>query len=286
MDNMGEAADLQRDLWPHDKPIGAHFSVLESAPRMLALLKKYDVPATYFIESWNLGIHKDFILSLADSGIEIGWHAWQHEPWAQLTDEAAERANFQRSAEAMARFVKDHKEEHPSISAYRGFRPPSGIIHGARTLAFCHEFGLSYISPAAERGAVVPVPSSEKPLAVLPFNWRAVDAFYYMETFGALRMAKGEVTADALSPDALVESYVAQVDQAIEVGGYVSLLFHPFLTVTQERLDAMERVLQHIARRRDEGALWMARDAEIAEWVVRWDGVLGDDPGLDATQWR
>jgi hypothetical protein len=31
-DNLGEAADLERGLWPKDKPLGQHSSVTHSLP--------------------------------------------------------------------------------------------------------------------------------------------------------------------------------------------------------------------------------------------------------------
>jgi len=48
---MGEAADIDRGLWPESEPIGSHYSVTKIIPRFLELLKKYDVPATYFTVS-------------------------------------------------------------------------------------------------------------------------------------------------------------------------------------------------------------------------------------------
>ncbi len=282
IDNMGEAADLDRNLWPESQPIGSHVSVTEVLPRFFALLKKYDVPATYFIESWNLSVYPEAVEQVAAAGIEIAWHAYRHEAWSKL-DTKAEQDNFTRSFDAMSEFTGEAKG---TIGPYRGFRPPGGIIHGDRTLKLCRNHGLSYISPSAEQGAVVKLDVGADSIAVLPFKWRTVDAYYYMDAFAGLRKVKGELPEEAQGPDVLVRKYIEEIDKVIETGGYLSTLFHPFLTNTPERVQAMEQVLRHLVQRRDEGKLWLARCCDIADWVLEHPGVVGDDPQWDNTSWR
>ena len=103
-------------------------------------------------------------------------------------------------------------------------------------------------------------------MAVLPFRWSAVDAFYYMETFSGLRKMKGE-TSTPLSPDVLLQRFIEQIDQAVEEGGYLSLLFHPFLSNVSGRMAVFEKVLQHLAKRRDEGQIWLTRCRDVSDWI-------------------
>ncbi|KAK5732375.1 hypothetical protein LTR17_010551 [Elasticomyces elasticus] len=278
-DNMGEAADLNRQLWDKSQPIGSHFSVLDVLPQFLALLEKYDIPATYFVESWNLSVYPDAIKFLNSAGIEVAWHAWQHEAWNKL-DEEAERDNFNRSFKAMSKF------DQGIDMRYKGFRPPGGIIHGDRTLKLCREYGLTYLSPSAEQGAVVELDGGKDRIAVLPFKWRTVDAYYYMDAFAGLRKTKGELPEESQGPDVLVRNYIEEIDAVIESGGYLSTLFHPFLTNEPGRMEAMEEVLKHVVRRRDEGKLWVATCTEIADWVLKHPDTVGSDPQWDNTSWR
>ncbi len=125
-DNMGEAADINRGLWPDDQPIGSHYSVVRMLPKFLALAKRYDIHVTYFAESWNLGVYPDAIKSIAEAGHEVAWHAWQHEAWSkECKDEQDERGNFERSFEAMVGFLS--KEENGKVEMYRGFRPQEAV---------------------------------------------------------------------------------------------------------------------------------------------------------------
>ena len=49
-DNLGEAADLERGLWPEDEPLGRHFSVKLTLPRILDTLDELELRATFFVE--------------------------------------------------------------------------------------------------------------------------------------------------------------------------------------------------------------------------------------------
>ncbi|EME84215.1 uncharacterized protein MYCFIDRAFT_163048 [Pseudocercospora fijiensis CIRAD86] len=247
---MGEAADLNRGLWPESQPIGSHYSVTEALPKILNLLKKYDIQVTYFIESWNLERYPSAIADeVAGAGHEVGWHAYQHEAWYQL-DAAAERENFKRSFDALNEFIAPGSPGEGKVGLYKGFRPPGGPIHHPRTLELCHQYGLQYISAAAEHAAL------QSSLAVLPYRWRNVDAYFYMDTFGKLRILKGENDSKPIGEHELVRRWKADIDHAIERGEFLSMLFHPFLTTSEERLSAIEDVVSYLAQKRDEGAIW------------------------------
>ena len=204
--------------------------------------------------------------------------------------EEVERQNFEKSfgfEQGMQGFLAAGGNGHDSkLEMYRGFRPPGGVIHRERTLKMCREFGLGYISPAAHEGALVPLDDGKDSIVVLPFRWSTVDAYYYLDAFSGLRKQKGELPESAQSPDVLVKQYTKQIDEAVEKGGFLSLLFHPFLTESEERTRAMETVIQHLVKRREEGKVWLARCREVEEWVRAHSDILGDDPIWDNSSWR
>jgi peptidoglycan/xylan/chitin deacetylase (PgdA/CDA1 family) len=104
------------------------------------------------------------------------------------------------------------------------FRPPGGDLTPGSP-ALLRELGFRYVSPAGDE--VI-----EDELTVLPFRWELVDAWYYLPKFA------GPPSADALR---------GAVRRALDAGGYVPLLFHPFLTDSEERFAVFREALEAIA---------------------------------------
>ncbi|KAK4234788.1 hypothetical protein C8A03DRAFT_18370 [Achaetomium macrosporum] len=244
MDNLGEAQDVLQNRWPH--PIGTHPSLTDQLPRMLALLDKYRVRATYFVEAWSLGVYPDAVQQLVRAGHEVAWHGFQHEVWSGL-DERQEKESFERSFSAAKGLTGVE---------YRGFRPPGGKVN-ERTWGLLKEFGVEYVSPLGQFGL------SKEGVVVLPFEWRAVDAFWYMEKFAGIRKEYGE-REEVLSPGEFKEWLMVRIDEVVRTGGFMSILFHPFLQASDEKFEVLEGVLKRV---NEDGQIWVAPCKGIAQWV-------------------
>ena len=212
-DNLGEVTALERGEWPADAPVGEHWSVTRALPRILDALAEADVQATFFVEGLNAELYPDTLRELAAAGHEVGLHGWRHEPWAKL-DPALERELLERGVEAF-----DALGLRPV-----SFRPPGGDLTPASP-ALLRELGFRYVSPAGDE--VI-----EGELTVLPFRWELVDAWYYLPKFA------GPPSVDALR---------GAVRRALAAGGYVPLLFHPFLTDSEARFAVFREALAAIA---------------------------------------
>lgn len=246
MDNLGEAQDVNKGLWPADQPIGQHFSVKQNLPRMLDMLDAHGVKATYFAESWSLDVYPDAVADMRRRGHEIAWHGFQHEPWSGLSAEQEEESFRKSFAKAEERGI-----------AYDGFRPPGGSIN-ERTWGLLKRHGVKYASPLGEFGV-------EEGIVVLPFEWRGVDAFWYMEKFASIRKSLGEQEA-VFQPEDFKRWLLSKVQETIETGGYLSILFHPFLQTADERFAVMDEVLQRIS---SDGGIWCAPCNRVSEWVAK-----------------
>ncbi|KAK3292992.1 uncharacterized protein B0H64DRAFT_403264 [Chaetomium fimeti] len=243
MDNLGEAQDMLKGTWAG--PVGTHPAVTDQLPRMLALLDEHRVRATYFAEAWSLGVYPDAVQALARAGHEVAWHGFQHEVWGGLGEEQ-ERESFERSWEAAeAQGVR-----------YVGFRPPGGVVN-ERSWGLLRERGVEYVSPLGEFGM------GREGVVVLPFEWRAVDAFWYMEKFGGIRKEYGEREI-LLSPGEFKGWLMREIDETVKTGGFMSILFHPFLQTSEEKFEVMKAVLKRIS---EDGEIWVAPCKEVAEWV-------------------
>jgi hypothetical protein len=247
MDNMGEASEIEQNTWPADKPLGNHFSVTESLPKMLDLLQQYNIRATYFIEAWNADVYPVQIREVVDRGHEIGCHGFRHEAWGSL-DEARERKLLEDSV-LNARKLGIH---------FTGFRPPGGKVT-ENTLRLLNDYGFSYISPAAKDTAVI-----DKKIAVLPFKWQNIDAYFYFEPLREMRTASGDSEAPLL-PSLLEDRLGSLLNNLVENGGYCSLLFHPNLHNDPLRLASMAHILEQINQ---DPRIWCAPCNEIASWMA------------------
>jgi hypothetical protein len=78
-------------------------------------------------------------------------------------------------------------------------------------------------------------------------------------------------------------SLLAAVEDAVERGGYVSLVLHTWM-VELER-DALRDVLARAKEGATRGELWAARCDEVARWVEAHPADFTDAPLLDHTSW-
>jgi len=192
--------------------------VTEALPRLLALLDEVDLRATFFVEGLNAELYPDALRELDAAGHEVAFHGWRHEPWGGL-EPARERELFERGVQAF-----DALGLRPV-----GFRPPGGELTEA-TIPLLLELGFRYVSPTGEEV------SEADGIAVLPFRWEHVDAWYYLDGFD------GPPSATALR-SAMLDALDAE---------YATLIFHPFLTGTDERFAVLREVLE---RAREAGPL-------------------------------
>jgi peptidoglycan/xylan/chitin deacetylase (PgdA/CDA1 family) len=211
-DNLGEVTALERGEWPAGKPLGEHWSVTRSLPRILTALADADVQATFFVEGLNAELYPDTLREIAAAGHEVGLHGWRHEPWSGLQP-AMERELLERGVERLGALGLR------PVS----FRPPGGELT-AVSLDLLRELGFRYVSPEGE--TVLDAGGIE----VRPFRWPLVDAWYYMPKFD------GPDDPSALR---------AEVLRALADGGDVTLVFHPFLLDTDERFEVLLETLAH-----------------------------------------
>ena len=265
-DNLGEASELEAGAWPDDRPLGEHFSVVEILPGLLERLREREIAATFFVEGLNAELYPGTLRDMAAAGHEVALHAWRHEQWRRL-DPGRERELLARSRAAM-----------DSVPlAATGFRPPGGVLAEAGT-ALLEEHGFSYCSPAGKR------PGRLGKLAVLPFRWRLIDAYFYLPHFGALRERDG-ASPEPQPPSAMSAAVCAALDEHAAGGGHLPLLFHPFLlSMGDEAEAALERVLDHLAELVRSGAVSCLRMDEAARRLGEHPDQLGA-PELDTASW-
>jgi peptidoglycan/xylan/chitin deacetylase (PgdA/CDA1 family) len=222
-DNLGEASALQRGQ--QLLPTRRDPSVTRALPWLLDELDRHHLKATFFVEAINCELYPEAVADIAARGHELGHHGWSHEHWADLSPEA-EREAFVRGLDAY---------EALGLRP-RGFRPPGGeLTPSSRVLL--RELGFEWCSPAGGDARV------EDGLAYVPFDWELVDAYHLMDSFGSLRVSRGDPAAPA-DPSGLA----ARLEQALVRPGLRTLILHPFLMLDDAWAAGVGDLLAFLAR--------------------------------------
>ena len=242
-DNFGEALDLRR----HGHAAGAEadgiYAPRRGVGRILDLLERHGVKATFFVEGWNARKYAAQLRDVAGRGHEVGAHGWLHEEWGQL-EPAKERDLIRRTTDALA----DALGRPP-----RGWRSPGGLMT-PHTLAFVHEAGYLYDSSFADEDVPYLVGTDaarpDDRIVELPWTWALDDAPFYGRGGGGMRR-----------PTELAEMWMEEFDAAYRLTGCFMVVCHPRFSGRPAHVLALERVVEHVERHT---GVWFARCEELA----------------------
>jgi len=264
-DNLGEAAELEMGALGADAPLGRHATALEVLPRLLELLAEREILATFFAEGLNAELYPDLLREIDARGHEIAYHAWRHEQWADLTA-AEQAANLDQGIAAFGRLGLE----------IAGLRPPGGQL-GAGGTEVLREAGLTYCSPAGAGTGV------EDGVALLPFEWRHLDASCVLPPLTAAR-EQINGSGEPIEPATFVAWLEAEIGRLAEAGGFMAIVLHPFMLgwLGDENLAAL---LDRIAAAAAGDEVWVARCAEVAEYVGGRPERFGNGAVLDSSSW-
>ena len=264
-DNLGEAADLERGLWPESEPLGRHFSVKRMLPRILGMLEDLGLRATFFVEGLNAELYPEALLEIANSGHELGYHGWRHEYWPNLSP----------SDEARLLERGIHKMHGLGVRP-RGFRPPGGRLTPSSP-ELLENLGFTHCSPAGRGIGLL------GNMVVLPFEWRLIDAYYYLPRFGGLRETNTG-SSEPLSPIRFKETLSSALQGVVRDGGHLTFLFHPFLEEQEDRFGIMRGALKELRDLAEDGLVWCAPYRDMVSWVRESPEAFGNGLQLDPTE--
>jgi peptidoglycan-N-acetylglucosamine deacetylase len=217
-------------------------------PRILKLLERHGVPATFFVPAVAALAHPDEQRRVVAEGHEVAIHGWIHELNSSLPY-ADERDLQMRAADTLARVTGV-----PPV----GIRTPSWDF-SPNTLKITREMGLLYDSSLMADDEPYELLDDGEPSGVveLPVEWIRDDAVYFaMHRFSGLR--------PHTPPSSVLEIFTAEFDGARDEGGLFLLTMHPHIIGHRSRLPLLDRLIAHI---KTAGGAWFATHAQVARWV-------------------
>ena len=242
IDNLGEASALERGEQP--RAPGRDPSVTTALPWLLDQLDRQNLTATFFVEAINCELYPHAVREIATRGHEIGHHGFSHETWRELSPEA-ERETLARGLDAFATLNLQP----------RGFRPPGGELTAASP-ALLREYGFEWCSPAGETAGL------RDGLAYVPFDWELVDAYHLMDSFGPLRVSRGD--REAPRAPAELADWLAH---RLSAGGRHTLILHPFLMLDDAWSAGVADVLASVADLARDGMTSVVPGGVFADWL-------------------
>ena len=226
------------------KPVAlsqGRFGPVEALPRILSMLEKAEVRASFFIPAWVASHYPDAVRAIAKAGHEIGCHGDEHERVSDL-DPKQEEAILTKSLETLT-----------PLGGRRpvGWRAPAWQL-SACSLDLAAKHGFEYSSNMMDR--LVPYRHPEahgRALVEIPVSWVLDDAPFFMFT--------GQRSIQAPGP--VLQGWLTEFDGITEAHGVTNFTFHPQIIGRPSRLACLREVLDHV---KHTPRVWTAPLADIA----------------------
>jgi peptidoglycan/xylan/chitin deacetylase (PgdA/CDA1 family) len=236
------------------------------APRILALLKKYRIAASWYIPGHTLETYPERCKEVFDAGHEIGHHGWTHVAPAMLT-RRQEEEGLVRANEQIRKLTGRHA---------RGYRSPSWDLspHSVELLlkhGFLYDssmMGNDFTPYRVRRGDVIALDKPArfgKPtrLIEMPVSWTLDDHphFEFLRT-------KEFVLPGLMNVNLVLENWLndfAYMKKRLK-WGVLNFTFHPYVIGRGGRMLILEKLIQKL---KDGGAVFVTVEAAAAEYAGR-----------------
>ena len=225
------------------------YGPLVGVPRILGLLKRHDIRATFFIPGYSAHRYPDVVRAICDAGHEIAHHSYFHENTVGM-DEKTEAAMIDLGLRALRDVAGVRPDGYrapmwelnyhtPKLLAERGFRYDSSLMDSD------HPYVLAVNGTAGVAAGLVEVPVS----------WGLDDWEQYAYLPGLTGSGLIESPAKAL------EMWTLELDAMYRIGAVFVLCAHPFLSGRPSRVEALERLIE---RMKSLDGLWITTVGDVA----------------------
>jgi peptidoglycan-N-acetylglucosamine deacetylase len=221
------------------------FGAETGLPRILRLLDRHQVPATFFIPAVSALLHPKQIPAILASGRhEIGVHGWIHEYLPPIADAAEEERLLNKAID----FLTKATNKRPV-----GYRAPAWAF-SAHTLDLVRKAGFLYDSSLMAMDEPYEVMSNGEAtgLVELAIDWTLTETPY---------LGRGGTLP---SPDKLFQLYREEFDGAYDEGTLFVLTLHPHVTGHRAPMRYLNELITYM---KSKPGVWFATGEQIARYV-------------------
>lgn len=221
------------------------------ADTILNLLKKYNVPATFYVPGKVAEMNPDLIKRIHEAGHEIAHHGYTHERF------------FDKTLQEQIEIIEKSQKVYTDIigKPATGFRTPSGDW-SVETPYLLNKMGFSYSSSMRgdDRPYRTVLDGEETDFIEIPTRWELDD---YVAT--AYNMFPAEPAGlDRISGyENVLDNFKREFDGYYRYGLCCVFMMHPQVSGTPGRSQILEKLLKHVTSHKD---VWCATGEEVANW--------------------
>ena len=215
-------------------------------PRILKLLERYGVRATFFVPGLVAERNQALIKEVVALGHEVAHHSYSHR-WIVNLKPEEEREEMERGMEALARITGQRP---------RGWRSPAAEF-SAITLDLLLEYGFDYSSNFFDDDSpyLLRIGGQTTRIVELPFRWVLDDAPFWQYSI----VLPGRTLQ---APSAVLEAWKSEFDTLYAEGRMMMLGMHPQIIGQPSRLKVLEQFLEHVLAHED---VWIDRCDVISD---------------------
>ncbi|WP_109474608.1 polysaccharide deacetylase family protein [Ornithinimicrobium cavernae] len=208
-----------------------HYGPNVGLPRILSLLERYEVAATFFIPGLVVERYPAAVESILEAGIEIEHHSYSHA-WSETLTAEQEAEEFQRGWDAIVSATGREP---------RGWRSPAGELT-PHTVGLMEQFGFDFSSNLFGSDSAHFLADGDRTTEIveLPFAWALDDAPFFLYSN---RLPGRSMSA----PSAVLETWTLEYDGiSQEDDTHFMLGMHPQVVGRPSRLWVLEQTIRHI----------------------------------------
>ena len=224
----------------------ADFGAETGLPRILEMLDRQQIPATFFIPAVSALLHPEMIPAiLKRNRHEIGVHGWIHEYLPALSSEAEEERLLNQAIDYLAKATGKRPV---------GYRAPAWAF-SPHTIGLIKKAGFLYDSSLSAMDEPYELVSNGQPtgLIELAIDWTLTETPY---------LGRGGTLP---SPELLFNVYKEEFDGAYEQRTMFVLTLHPHVSGHRAPLHHLDELIAYM---KSKPGVWFATGEQIARYLT------------------